>query len=107
MENFDITGRWRDKYENGKKVDSSGVLLRKHPFEGVVGFKEALIKEDRRFARALTGHLLRFALARELGPADSMTIDSIVARTEKEGFRLKSLIREVVLSTNTDSARHE
>ena len=100
MENFDITGRWRDKYENGKPVDSSGTLLRKYSFNGVVGFKDALVKEDQRFARAFTSHLLRFALARELGPADSITIDTILAKTEKDDFRLRTLIREVALSAS-------
>lgn len=96
MENFDISGRWRDKYENGKAVDASGTLLRKYPFDGVVGFKASLVKEDQRFARAFTSHLLRFALARELGPADSITIDTIVSQTANDKFKLKSLIREVV-----------
>ena len=30
MENFDLTGRWREKYGNGREVDSSGKLMRKH-----------------------------------------------------------------------------
>lgn len=98
LENFDITGRWRDKYENGRKVDSSGKLLKKHEFDGIVRFKEALVKEKRRFARAFIAHLLRFALSRELHPADSLTVDAIVEKAEKEDFKLKSLIREVVLS---------
>ena len=98
MENFDITGRWRDTYENGKPVDASGTLLRTHPFDGVVGFKASLVKENQRFARAFTAHLLRFALARELSPADSITIDAIVSKVAKEDFKLKSLIREVALS---------
>ncbi|MED5586434.1 MAG: DUF1588 domain-containing protein [Verrucomicrobiota bacterium] len=98
LENFDITGRWRDKYENGRDVDASGTLLRKYPFEDIVLFKQALVKEDRRFARAFTAHLLRFALARELSPADSLTVDSIVEQTEKEDFRLRSLIRAVILN---------
>ena len=100
MENFDITGRWRDRYENGKAVDSSGTLLRKYPFDGVVGFKASLVKENQRFARAFTSHLLRFALARELGPADSITIDAIVSKTAQENFKLKSLIRDVALSAS-------
>lgn len=100
MENFDITGRWRDKYENGKPVDSSGTLLRTYPFEDVVDFKQSLAKENTRFARAFTSHLLRFALARELLPADTITIDSIVNKTAKEDFRLRSLIREVAHSAN-------
>ena len=98
LENFDITGRWRDKYENGREVDSSGKLMRKYEYDGIVRFKESLVKEKRRFAKALTGHLLRFALSRELDPFDSLAIDAIVNKTEKEDFKLKSLIREVVLS---------
>ncbi len=98
LENFDITGRWRDKYENGREVDSSGTLLRKYKFDSIVRFKESIVKEDRRFAKAFTAHLLRFALAKELSPADTLTIDDIVNRTAKEDFKLKSLIREVVLS---------
>ena len=100
MENFDITGRWRDKYENGKPVDASGTLLRKYPFDGVVGFKASLVKENQRFARAFTAHLLRFALARELGPADSITIDAIVSKTAKDDFKLPSLIREVAIGAS-------
>jgi hypothetical protein len=98
LENFDLTGRWRDKYENGRDVDPSGKLLRKYPFDGIVRFKESLSKENRRFAKAFTGHLLRFALSRELSPTDVLTIEAIVDKTEKDNFKLKSLIREVILS---------
>ncbi|MHC4875050.1 MAG: DUF1588 domain-containing protein [Planctomycetota bacterium] len=98
LENFDITGRWRDKYENGRDVDAAGRLMRKHDYTGVVDFKSSLLKEKRRFARAFTGHLFRYALARELRPADSLMIDEIVDATEADDFRLRSLIRRVVLS---------
>jgi hypothetical protein len=98
LENFDITGRWRDKYPNGRTVDVTGTLLRKYKFNNIVDFKKSIVKEDRRFAKAFTGHLLRFALTRELSPADTLTIDSIANQTEKEGFKLKSLIRKVVQS---------
>ena len=73
-------------------------MLRKYRFEGVQGFKEVLMKEDERFAKAFTGHLLRFALARELAPSDSITIESIISKTKVNEFRLKSLIREVILN---------
>jgi hypothetical protein len=98
LENFDITGRWRDKYENGRDVDSSGTLMKKYEFDNIVRFKESLVKENRRFAKAFTGHLLRYALSKELSPVDSLTIEAIVNKSEKDGFKLKSLIREVVLS---------
>ncbi|MEI6536499.1 MAG: DUF1588 domain-containing protein, partial [Verrucomicrobiaceae bacterium] len=96
LENFDITGRWRDKYENGREIDSSGTLLRKYAFKGIVDFKESLVKENRRFANAFTAHMLRFALARELTPADSLTVNAIVNKTEKENFKLLDIISEVI-----------
>ncbi|MFT5106698.1 MAG: hypothetical protein ACI9UA_002324 [Pseudoalteromonas tetraodonis] len=98
LENFDITGRWRDKYENGREVDSSGTLMKKYDFDGIVRFKQTLIKEDKRFAKAFTGHLLRFALSRELGPADSLSIETIVNKSEQDRFKLRSLIKELILS---------
>ena len=73
-------------------------MLRKYPFKDVVKFKESIVAEDKRFAKAFTAHLLRFALARELTPADTLVVDKIVNRTEADQFRLKSLIAEVIRS---------
>ena len=56
------------------------------------------MKEDRRFAKAFTAHLLRFALARELDPADTLTIDHIVSQAESSDYNLQTLIREVIRS---------
>ena len=98
LENYDIIGRWRDKYENGRSVDVAGTLLRKHEFTNVVEFKASLTEEKRRFAEAFTSHLLRFALARELEPADTLTVDAILDRTAQDQFQLQSLIRELVMS---------
>lgn len=98
LENFDITGRWRDKYPNGRNVDATGTLLRKYRFNNVVQFKESIAKEDKRFAKAFISHLLRFALSRELTPKDMFTIEKIVDRTKSDRFKLKSLITEVIKS---------
>ena len=61
-------------------------------------FKESIAKEDKRFAKAFTSHLLRFALSRELTPKDMFTIEKIVDRTKSDRFKLKSLISEVIKS---------
>jgi hypothetical protein len=105
MENFDLTGRWRDKYRNGREVDSSGKLMRKHAYGGVVDFKNSLVKEEDRYAKAFVAHLLRFATSRELGPADSLEIDRIVGKAKPENYRLKTLIREVVMSDLFSNAK--
>jgi hypothetical protein len=98
LENFGVTGRWRDQYDNGRHVDPSGTLLRKYEFDNIVRFKKSLVAENRRFAKAFTAHLLRFALSRELRPIDTLTVDTVVNKAEKEHFSLKALIREVVQS---------
>ena len=98
LENYDVVGRWRDRYDNGREVDSSGTLLRKYEYGGAVAFKDALVQEERRFAKAFTAHLLRFGLARELGPRDALTVEAIVDATAGEQHRLRSILREVVLS---------
>ena len=98
MENFDPVGRWREKYHNGRKVDSSGTLFRTHEFSNIIEFKDAILKEKDRFIRSLAGHLLAFALGRELAPSDSLALDQIVETVTEEDFRMKALIHAVIQS---------
>lgn len=98
LENYDPIGNWRKKYENGRSVDVSGTLFRKHRFGNVIQFKDAILAEKDRFTRGLAGHLLSFALARELGSADQVILDQIAARTAADGYRMQTLLKEVVLS---------
>jgi hypothetical protein len=98
LENFNAIGKWREKYENNRKVDMEGVLFRKHKFSNVVEFKDAILAEKERFVRGLAGHLMSFALGRRLGPADEIALDEIVEKAEAKEYRMKALLREVVLS---------
>jgi hypothetical protein len=98
LENFDPVGRWRADYESGLRVDSEGVLFRRHEFGNVVEFKDAILKEKERFVRALGGHLLTFALGRELAPSDSPALDEIAKKVSTQEYRMKALIKAVVQS---------
>ncbi|MDB2673742.1 DUF1592 domain-containing protein [Akkermansiaceae bacterium] len=98
LENFNAIGKWREKYENNRKVDMEGVLFRKHKFSNVVEFKDAILAEKERFVRGLAGHLMSFALGGRLGPADEIALDEIVEKAEAKEYRMKALLREVVLS---------
>ena len=98
LENFNPVGAWRNKYENGRDIDASGALFRRHQFSDIVQFKEAILAEKHRFCRALAGHLLAFALAREIGAADQPALDRITEATAADGYRLQTLIRQVILS---------
>jgi len=99
LENYDPVGGWRDAYANGREVDATGSLFQTLSFSNPVEFKDAILAEKDRFTQALTGHLLAFALARELTPADQPAIRRIARRTAKDGYRMQKLLREVVLST--------
>ena len=100
MENFDITGRWRDKYKNGRKVDASGRLLNRYDFDGIVDFKNSLQQEKRRFAKAFTKHLLRYALSRELKATDLLTVDTIIRKSEDSNFAFRDLLHGVLTSSS-------
>ncbi|MCH2585881.1 MAG: DUF1592 domain-containing protein, partial [Planctomycetes bacterium] len=64
LENYGPTGVWRDKYENGREVNVSGVLFNQHEFKTLVEFKQLLLKEKQRFLRGFISHLLSYALGR-------------------------------------------
>ncbi|MGI9444204.1 MAG: DUF1592 domain-containing protein [Rubripirellula sp.] len=98
LENYDAIGKWRDSYENGREVDSSGTLFRRHQFSDIASFKDAILAEKDRFVRGFAGHLLSFALARELTPQDQSELDRIAAATIADGYRIQTLVREVVFS---------
>jgi hypothetical protein len=98
LENFGPTGVWRDKYENGRDIDSSGTLFNKHDFKTGVEFKQILMKEKRRFVRGFTAHLLSFALSRELGPADSPTLDEITNKAMAGEDGMRSILKMIAMS---------
>ena len=98
LENFDPIGRWREQDENGVPVEMSGQLFRQYSFSNVAEFKEAILADENRFCRALAGHLLSFALARKLGPADELSLDAITNAVSNDEYRMQTLIREIILS---------
>ena len=98
LENYNPIGFWRDQYSDGKPVEASGVLLGQHVFSNVVEFKDALLLEKDRFTAALAKHLLTYALGRRLDYRDVLAIEGIVRRTAQSEYRLRALLREVVLS---------
>lgn len=98
LENYDPVGRWRTSYENNREVNAAGKLFRKHEFQNIVEFKDAILLEKDRFTRGFAGHLLAFALARELGAADDIALDEIAKTTAQDGYKMKTLIKQVVFS---------
>ena len=98
LENYGPTGVWRDKYENGREVDASGVLFNQHEFQSVVEFKRLILQEKERFVRGFVCHLLSYALGRELGPADSPALDWMTAKAMAGEDQMRAVLKSVALS---------
>jgi hypothetical protein len=98
LENYNPIGVWRETYENGREVDMSGTLFRIHEFSNVVEFKDAILAEKDRFTRGFAGHVLSFALARELAASDQIALDEIAEATAADNYRIHTLLKRVILS---------
>ncbi|MEZ5324153.1 MAG: DUF1592 domain-containing protein [Verrucomicrobiales bacterium] len=97
LENFDPIGNWRNQYENGRQIDMEGTCFVSIP--SVVSLSSKMPFWPRKIVLpAVCGHLLSFALARELGPADQMALDTIASRTREDDYRIQTLLKEVILS---------
>jgi hypothetical protein len=98
LENFDWMGRWREKESNGQPLDTSGELPSGEKFTGPVELRRALLNRKDDFLRHLTGKMLGYALGRSLQDGDSCTVQHLVDDLGKDGYRARTLIREIVLS---------
>ena len=97
LENFDVLGRWRTR-DGGKPVDSRGRLPDGSTFEGPQELKAILLSRKEQFLVHLTSQLLGFALNRGLTIEDYCTVNSIVRRTEADGYPSQAVIIEIVRS---------
>lgn len=97
LENFDWLGRWRER-EAGQPVDASGKLPSGETFNGPVELRNVLLSKKDELARTIAAKTLGYALGRSLGDADQCTIQHLVDKIGKDGYRARTLVREVVLS---------
>ena len=99
LENFDWMGRWRDKELNGEAVDASGQLPSGEKFNGAVELREVLLSRKEEFLRQFTGKVMGFALGRGLQDGDQCTVQRLLDGMAKDGYRVRTLVRDLVLST--------
>jgi hypothetical protein len=101
LENFDAVGAWRTHEGGaaGTPIDASGQLMDGTRIEGVVGLRDALVREPERFVQTLTEKLLTFALGRGLSYTDMPTVRGIVRAASRQNDRFTSLVLGIVGST--------
>jgi hypothetical protein len=104
FDNFDAIGRWRTREQvpGGKGddplIDASGVLPNGLAFKGQDDFKQLLAKDLDRFAEAFVEQLATFALRRVMTIDDAEQIKTIAQASKQDGYRLRTVIENLVLS---------
>jgi Protein of unknown function (DUF1592)/Protein of unknown function (DUF1588)/Protein of unknown function (DUF1585)/Protein of unknown function (DUF1587)/Protein of unknown function (DUF1595)/Planctomycete cytochrome C len=98
LENFDATGQWRSKSEDGAPIDASGVLLDGSKVDGPVTLRAALMSRPEVFVSTLAEKLMTYALGRGVDYNDMPTIREIVAKAAADNYRFSDLVTGIVKS---------
>jgi hypothetical protein len=98
LENFDAIGRWRERDDSSGRVDAAGELPGGGVFASPAELKAILAGRQDAIARNLASRLLAYALCRPLRGYDEIVLDQIMPAVADDGYRLQTLIAEVVLS---------
>ena len=98
LENFDAVGSWRHLGEDGLAIDASGTLPDGSRFDGVAGLRDALIAAPHTFISVVVEKLLTYALGRGVEYYDYPTIRSIIRNSEHDGYKLTTILHEIVTS---------
>lgn len=116
LESYDVIGGYREEYRvtgggkpltingqrmiynQGPKVDAADVMPDGQKFATIDEFKQILLQDKDRLARALTEKLVTYGTGGPPDPGDQPEIDAIVARVRDQNYGFRSLIHEVVRS---------
>ncbi len=100
LEEYDAIGLFREKTARRKKrVSAETVLPGSHEISGLIDLQKYLLDERRdQFAKALVSKLLIYALGRSLRLEDELLIEKLSDDFTKDGYRLSSLMKNIVTS---------
>ena len=120
LENFDVTGGWRDNYRSlgdsgeaqvgfgkngqpfafrkGPLVDASGALESEEKFHDIFELKALLVNQERSIARNLLNQFLIYATGARPRFSDRVEIEEILERLAGTHYPVRSMIEEVVCS---------
>jgi hypothetical protein len=98
LENFDAIGRWRDQDDSGGPIDAAGELPGGKRFSSPKELKAIIAARSNDLARNLTEKLLAYALCRQLEGYDEIVVDHLMETIAKDGYRMQTLITEIVTS---------
>jgi hypothetical protein len=98
LENFDAIGRWRDVDDSGGAIDATGELPGQKRFGSPAELKRIIAERRDDVSRNLTEKLMAYALCRQLEGYDEVVVDRITQAVVADGYRMQTLIAEVIAS---------
>jgi hypothetical protein len=99
LENFDVTGGWRDRDRDaGTPIDAAGRLSSGTAVEGPRDLSLALLARPDQFIQTLTEKLMIYALGRPLRAQDMPAVRAIVRQAAREDYRFEALVKGIVAS---------
>lgn len=102
--NYDAIGRWRttEQVTGGQgddpPVNAKGSFPDGRAYAGPEEFKRLMADDVDRFAEAFVEHLATFALRRVMTIDDRAEVKAITAASQPSGYRLRTVIENLVLS---------
>ena len=103
-DNYDAIGQWRTREKvpagvgEDPLVNPAGVLPDGRAFKDASEFKQRLLENRDKFARAFIEHLCTYGLRRALAFDDQEDLKAIQAEAKKGGYRMKDIVRAVAQS---------
>jgi hypothetical protein len=103
-DNYDAIGQWRthEKVAAGLGADPvvnpAGAMPDGRPFKDANEFKQRLLEDRDKLARAFIEHLCTYGLRRALAFDDQDDLNAIQAEAKKHDYRIKDIVRTVTLS---------
>ena len=104
FDQYDAIGQWRTREQvptgvgEDPLVDASGVMPDGRPFTHSIQFKQLLLEDRDKIARAFIEQLCTYSLRRVLTVDDSDNIKLIEEVAKKNDYRVKDIVRAVALS---------
>ncbi|HEV3332411.1 MAG TPA: DUF1592 domain-containing protein [Bryobacteraceae bacterium] len=97
LENFDLTGKWRDT-DQGIAIDASSQLVDGTALDGPSTLRQALLSRSDMFVTTMTEKLMTFALGRGVRYSDMPEVRAIVRSASGNDYRFSSLVLGIVKS---------
>jgi hypothetical protein len=103
-DNYDAIGQWRTREKvaagvgEDPVINPAGEMPDGRAFKDANEFKQRLLEDRDKLARAFIEHLSTYALRRALAFDDQDDLNAIQAEAKKSNYRIKDIVRAVAMS---------